>query len=60
MDMIVIDITDIPSVKIGEEVVLLGKSGKEEITPSDLASLADTSSYEIITRLNPLIKRVYL
>ncbi|MDO8603807.1 MAG: alanine racemase [bacterium] len=59
MDMIVIDVTDIPRVKVGDKVVLIGKSGKEEIKASELATLADTSAYEILTRLNPLIKRIY-
>lgn len=59
MDMIVIDVTNIPSTKIGEEVVLVGRSGKEEITAAELASRARTSPYEILTRLNPLMKRIY-
>ena len=60
MDMIVIDVTNILRVKIGDEVVLIGRSGKEEITASELAQHADTSAYEILTRLNPLMKRIYL
>lgn len=60
MDMISIDITDIKKVKIGDEVVLIGKQKKEKITAGELANLSDTSHYEIVTRLNPLMKRVYL
>jgi len=59
MDMIVIDVTNIPRAKAGDEVVLIGKSGKEKITANELASLAQTSPYEILTRINPLIKRIY-
>lgn len=59
MDMISIDITEIKNAKIGDEVVLIGKQDKEEITATEIANLSDTSHYEIVTRLNPLIKRVY-
>lgn len=59
MDMIVIDVTNIPRVKAGDEVVLIGRSGKEEISASELAERSGTSAYEILTRLNPLIKRIY-
>jgi len=59
MDMIVIDITNIPNLKVGDKVVLIGRSGKEEITANELAKLAGTSAYEILTRLNPLMKRIY-
>ncbi|MFA4995740.1 MAG: alanine racemase [Patescibacteria group bacterium] len=59
MDMIVIDVTDVKNIKICDEVVLLGKDGKEEVTAYELALLADTSWYEIITQINPLIKRIH-
>lgn len=59
MDMIVIDITGIPQVKEGDEVVLIGRSGKFEITADELATLAGTTAYEMLTRLNPLMKRIY-
>lgn len=59
MDMIVIDITDVPRVKVGDEVVLIGSSCEEEITAKELAEIAGTTAYEILTRINPLIKRIY-
>lgn len=59
MDMIVIDVTNIPRVKVGDEVALIGRSGKDEITANELAARAGTSPYEILTRLNPLMKRIY-
>lgn len=59
MDMIVIDVTDIPRVKAGDEVVLIGKSRKEEILANELALRSGTTAYEILTRLNPLMKRIY-
>lgn len=39
MDQMMVDVTGIPSVSFGEEVVLLGKSGEERITDDDLANL---------------------
>jgi alanine racemase len=59
MDMMVVDVTDIPRVKPGETAVLIGKQGREEITAYEWAEKLGTTNYEIITRLNPLIKRVY-
>lgn len=59
MDMISIDITGIKKAEVGDEVVLIGKQGKEEITAAEIGNLADTSHYEIVTRLNPLMKRIY-
>ena len=58
MGMISVDITDIKNAKLGDEVVLLGKSEKISKSADDLACLSDTTNYEIITRINPLIKRV--
>lgn len=60
MDMIVVDLTDVKDIKEGEEAVILGKSGKEEITADEIGAMADSCSYEIITRTNPLIKRIFI
>ena len=58
MDMIVIEVTKIKNLEVGDEVVLL--DGRKGSTAEELASLTQTSSYEIITRLNPLIQRFYI
>ena len=60
MDMLTIDISDISGIKVGDEVTLIGASGKEKLSAHALADLSDSSWYEIITRLNPLIKRIYI
>lgn len=60
MDMLVIDVTDIPRAGEGSEAVLIGRSGRAEISAPELAAGARTSAYEILTRLNPLMKKVYL
>ncbi|MEI6378679.1 MAG: alanine racemase [Candidatus Falkowbacteria bacterium] len=59
MDMIVVDVTDAPEVTVGDEAILLGSDGTAEFSADEMADLAGTSNYEIITRLNPLIKRIY-
>ncbi|TSC67067.1 MAG: alanine racemase [Parcubacteria group bacterium Gr01-1014_73] len=60
MDMIAVDVSDITAAKVSDEVVLIGPQEKEKITVNELANLSDTSHYEFVTRLNPLIKRIYL
>lgn len=61
MDMIILDVTKVANVKVGDEVVLIGRQGGDEVKADELADISDSlSSYEILTRTNPLIKRVYI
>lgn len=60
MDMLMADVTDIPDVSMGDEVVLLGAQGGERITPDELAELAETISYEIMLGFLPRVPRVYV
>lgn len=60
MDMLVLDVTNVPGVKIGDEVVLLGGTGKGQVDIADTAALAGTTGYELLTRLNPRMKRFYI
>jgi len=55
MDMIVIDVTKIKNLRVGDVVTLIG----DGLPAEHLARLAQTSPYEIITRLNPLIQKFY-
>lgn len=57
MNMIMVDITDIPGVKIEDEVVLIGKQGKEQITAEEMADNSKTINYEVSTRINEMISR---
>ncbi len=59
MDMIVVDVTDIPNAKILDTATLLGCDGNEEVPADELAGLCETSNYEFVTRLNPKIRRVF-
>ncbi|HTK04640.1 MAG TPA: alanine racemase [Candidatus Eisenbacteria bacterium] len=58
MNMCVVDVTDIPGVKIEDEVTLIGRQGTDAIAAEDLAGATGTINYEIVTRINPLIPRI--
>ena len=59
MDMMMVDVTDILGVKIGDVAVLIGKSGKKTLTADHVASWANTISYEILTGISSRVDRVY-
>ena len=59
MDMMMVDITDISPVRVGEEAVAVGRQGDEEITLSELARLAGTIDYELCTLLTARVPRIY-
>jgi len=58
MNLIMVDVTDIPGIQIGEEVVLLGQQDSESIPAEHLASLIGTINYEVVTRLSPHLPRI--
>jgi len=58
MNMTMVDVTDIPGVSLGDEVVLLGTQGRAEITAETLAQLTGTIPYEVLARINPTLPRV--
>lgn len=60
MGMMVVDVTEIKDVRAGDEAVLIGEQGAETVTADELANLAGTINYEIVTRINPYSKRYYL
>lgn len=62
MDLTVIDISHLPPerVQVGDEVVLMGRQGAEEITATELASKASTIAWEIFTGLTPRDGRYYV
>ena len=57
MNVTMIDISRIKGVKVGDEVVLIGESGDQEIKADDLALEINTINYELVTRLNSEIFR---
>ncbi len=60
MDMTLVDVTDIPGVAIGQEVVLIGQQGSERITAAELAVWQQTIPYEILCAIGPRVPRRYL
>lgn len=58
MNMIVVDVTDLPKIELEDEVILLGRRGREEVSAEDLAQKIGTINYEVVTRINPLIPRI--
>jgi alanine racemase len=59
MDQLMIDLGDEP-VAVGDEVVLLGRQGDDEISASEWAERLDTIAYEIVTGIGPRVPRRYL
>ena len=57
MDQMVADVTDIPDVKPGDEVILIGREGHEQITAEDLAKWSGTISYEILLSVGSRVKK---
>jgi alanine racemase len=60
MDLMVIDVTNIDDVQVGDEVVLMGRDGDEEISCAELAEKADTIPWEIVTRVGTRVRRVFV
>lgn len=60
MDLTLIDVTEIPGVKVGDEVVLLGRQGTEEITAEEIAEKIGTVSYEVFCSVGKRVPRVYI
>jgi len=60
MDMCMVDVTDVPDVAEGDEVVVIGRQGDAEITAEEVAELCGTISYEILCGISARVSRVYL
>jgi len=59
MDQIMVDVTKMKNVRLGEDVVILGRQGKEEVTAEELADYEKTINYEIVCSLGNRLPRVY-
>lgn len=60
MEHTMVDVTDIPEVEVGDDVVLLGGQGAAEITPGDLAAMTGLEVLEILPRLARGLPRTYI
>jgi alanine racemase len=60
MDLMVIDVSDLPGASVGDEVVLMGRQGNEEVSAAELAERAGTIHWDIVTRIGSRVRRVYV
>jgi len=60
MNATIVDVTDIKGADVGDEVVLLGRQGQDEITVDELAGWQDSINYEVLCLLGNLNPRNYL
>jgi alanine racemase len=60
MDQIMVDASALRDVSVGDEAVLIGRQGGEEITVAELAQQAGTITWEIFTGLGPRVVREYI
>ena len=58
MDQTMVDVTDIPGVVPGDEVVLIGEQGSERITAADMAQLTGTIAYEVLCAITARVPRI--
>jgi alanine racemase len=58
MNMFVVNVNHLKNLSLEDEVVLIGKQGKEEISAEEIAKKIGTINYEVIARLNPLLPRM--
>ena len=60
MDQCMIDVTSVPSVEIGDEVIIMGTDGKNIITAEDIAKVTGTINYEILCAFGQRLPKVYI
>lgn len=57
MNMIIADITNVPDVVVGDQVVIIGRQGEQEIKVSSFSDISDQLNYEVLAHLSGGIKR---
>jgi len=59
MDLVMLDVTDVPNVSEGDEVVMIGAQGGARQSADDLARALGTINYEIVTAISRRVPRRY-
>ncbi|MEL6675912.1 MAG: bifunctional UDP-N-acetylmuramoyl-tripeptide:D-alanyl-D-alanine ligase/alanine racemase [Bacteroidota bacterium] len=59
MDMLMLDVTDVPDARAGDEVVIFGRQGEAFLSVQEMARKVDTIPYEILVRISPRVRRVF-
>ena len=60
MDQMMVDVTGIPGVKVGDRVTLVGTDGKETITMEEISAQADSFNYEFVCGISRRVPRQYV
>jgi alanine racemase len=60
MDQTMLDVTDVPGVTAGDEVVVVGTQGRETIPADEVAQWCETIAYEVLTSVGKRVPRVYV
>ncbi|MCB6993789.1 alanine racemase [bacterium 210820-DFI.6.37] len=60
MDQCMVDVTDVPDVKIGDEVIIMGSDGKNTILADDIGDATGTINYEIVCAFGQRLPKVYI
>ncbi|MGD0920842.1 MAG: alanine racemase [Terriglobia bacterium] len=60
MDLTLLDVTDIPGVDVGDEILLLGRSEHCSITALEIAQLLETVPYEVLCSIGKRVPRIYV
>lgn len=60
MDQCMIDVTDVPDVKLGDEVVLMGRQGELEILADEIGEKTGTINYEIVCAFGQRLPKIYI
>jgi alanine racemase len=60
MDLTTIDVSTVPDVALGDEVLLLGEQDGESLDARDLARATGTVPYEVLTNVSRRVPRIYL
>lgn len=60
MDQCMVDVTDVPEVKVGDEVIIMGTDGKNTILADDIADATGTINYEICCAFGQRLPKVYV
>ena len=60
MDQCMVDVTDVPNVKVGDECIIMGSDGKNTILADEIASATGTINYEIACAFGQRLPKVYV
>ena len=60
MDQCMIDVTEVPDVKVGDEVIVMGSDGKLSVTADDIAHATGTINYEITCAFGQRLPKVFI